>query len=197
MRTLVTVAETSCPVVREVTRRAGIRLGAPAVATVAVDLPAVLERVPGSAVVVPLLLSDAAGLGPPLGPHPLLAAAQASRLIAAGVRPGRPVVMAAAGTDDPAVQERLVRAAALLADTWTGPVVLATTDGLGPRLEDVVGRGTVVSTYALGPGPEAEELRDRVAAAGAAVLAEPIGPHRFVADLVGRRFRALQQSVAA
>ena len=36
-------------------------------------------------------------LGPALGPHRLLAEAQAERLLLAGAVPGRPVVMVAAG----------------------------------------------------------------------------------------------------
>lgn len=197
MRTLVTVAERSCPVAREVTRRAGVALGVPAVATWPADLPAALRRSGGTPVLVPLQLNAAGGFGPTLGPHPLLAAAQAARLLAAGVRAGRPVVMVAAGSEDRDAQERLDRAAALLADTWTGPVRLATTAGPGPRPEEVIGRGTVVTPYVLAPGADAEALRGRAAAAGAAVVAEPIGAHRFVADLVARRFRAVQHSAAA
>lgn len=196
MTTLVTVAEGSCPVAREVTHRAASSLGVPAVATWAADLPAALRRVVGSYAVVPLLLAEATALsGPPgraLGPHPLLAAAQASRLLAAGVRPGRPVVLVGAGPVD-----RLHGAATLLADTWTGPVQVATLDAGGPALVDVVRRGEVVSPYLLAPGPLHDRLRDEALAGGAAVVAEPIGPHRFVADLVARRFRAQVHATAA
>lgn len=193
MTTLVTVAEGACPVAREVTRRAASSLGVPAVATWAADLPAALRRVVGSYAVVPLLLAEEAALpGRALGPHPLLAAAQASRLLAAGARPGRPVVLVGAGPVD-----RLHGAATLLADTWTGPVQVATLDAGGPAPAEVVRRGTVVSPYLLAPGPLHDRLRDEALAAGAVVVAEPIGAHRFVADLVARRFRAHLHATAA
>ncbi|GGO76973.1 sirohydrochlorin chelatase [Nocardioides deserti] len=199
MTTLVTVAEGSCPVAREVTRRAASSLGVPAVATWAADLPAALRRVVGSYAVVPMLLAEETALsgapgspGRTLGPHPLLAAAQASRLLAAGARPGRPVVLVGAGPAD-----RLHGAASLLADTWTGPVQVATLDAGGPAPADVAGRGAVVSPYLLAPGPLHDRLRDEALAAGAAVVAEPIGAHRFVADLVARRYRAHVHATAA
>ncbi|MDN4162531.1 sirohydrochlorin chelatase [Nocardioides abyssi] len=192
MTTLVTVAEGSCPVAREVTRRAASALGVPAVATWGADLPAALRRVGGSSVVVPLLLVDDGAVGRALGPHPLLAAAQASRLLAAGARPGRPVVLV--GT---APVARLERAATLLADTWTGPVQVATLHPDGPAPAEVVRTGSVVAPYLLAPGPAHDRIRAEATAAGAAVVADPIGAHRFVADLVARRFRAIVHATAA
>lgn len=192
MTTLVTVAAGSCPVAREVTRRAASLLAVPAVATWAADLPAVVRRLPGSYVVVPLLLDADVALGRPLGPHPLLAAAQASRLLEAGARPGRPVVLV--GT---APAARLERAAELLADTWTGPVTVATVDPGDPSLADVMWRGAVVAPYLLAPGPTFDRLRVDALLAGASLVADPIGPHRFVADLVARRFRSLVAARAA
>ncbi len=205
-------------VARAITVRAGELLGVPAVASYVElcepSLASVLAAGREPTVVVPLLLSaghhvrhdlpDAVvtashpvTLAPALGPHPLLAAAQVSRLIAAGARPGQPVVLVAAGSRDPAADADLERAAALLAGTWAGPVELATLSGRGRRLAEVVRRGVVVSPYLLAPGHFADRAREESLAAGAALVADVIGPHRFVADLVARRVRALARPVAA
>ena len=121
----------------------------------------------GPSVVVPLLLSTGyhvrddlpaaaapvaapVALAPALGPHPLLAAAQAAGCVAAGARPGQPVVLVAAGSTDPAADTDLARAAALLAETWGGPVELATLSGRGPRPAD--GRAPRGRRVAVPPG---------------------------------------------
>ncbi|MEV7430319.1 MULTISPECIES: sirohydrochlorin chelatase [unclassified Nocardioides] len=197
MSLLVTVGRPGCPVVAEVTRRAAAALGVPAVATCGDGLRGVLAGAVRPPVVVPVALDGALPHGRPLGPHPLLAAAQASRLIAAGARPGRAVVMVAPGSHRPEDQERLVRAAALLAHTWTGPVRLAAQTGPVPRPEELLGRGTAVSPYLLAPGPDADEVRATASAAGAPVVADVLGAHRFLVELVVRRYRARQHPVAA
>lgn len=171
-------------VAQEVTERAARTLGVPGIVSydpVAAD---------ASSVVVPLLLSSAHDvLAPPLGPHPLLAAAQAARLIRAGARPGTPVVMVALGATGPGIEAHLERAVALLAETWTGPVELATLVGPGPRPEQVIGRRVAVSPYLISPGADADLVRELSLAAGAVLVADVVGAHRFVADLVVRRFR--------
>lgn len=205
-------------VAHEITERAASTLGVPGIVSYVEDrtpsLQSVVDAAREPSVVVPLLLSTAhhllqdlplvaagsahrVSVTPALGPHPLIAAAQASRLIAAGARPGQPVVMVALGSSDPSVDQHLARAAALLADSWTGPVELATLHGHGRRVEEVVGRGMVVSPYLLTPGEDAERVRDESLAAGALLVAEVIGAHRFVADLVARRFRISAQASAA
>ena len=55
----------------------------------------------------------------------------------------------------------------------------------------------VVSPYLLTPGEDAERVRVESLAAGALLVAEVIGAHRFVADLVARRFRISAQASAA
>ncbi|MBB6628588.1 sirohydrochlorin chelatase [Nocardioides sp. KIGAM211] len=207
-------------VAREIAAAAGARLGVSASAAyVELCEPSFASVVAATSVptvAVPLLLSTgfhvrqdlpaavaAAGpahpvvLTPTLGPHPLLAAAQAARLVAAGARPGQQVVLVAAGSRDPRTDPDLARAAALLAAAWGGPVELATLTGRGPRPADVVRRGAVASPYLLAPGHFADRARDESLAAGAALVADVIGPHRFVAELVARRFRALAPAVAA
>lgn len=93
---------------------------------VRIDLPHAVAAAPGRV-----------ALAAPLGSDPLLAAARAERLRAAGAYPGQPVVMVAAGSRDLATAPQLHRAAVLLGRIWGGPVRLATLSGPAPRLEDV------------------------------------------------------------
>jgi len=190
------------------THAAGARFGMPAVAAY-VELCAPLVRdVLGSsaepAVVVPLLLSTGhhvrvdlpaaaeAAPGPvelagPLGPDPLLAAAQVARLLAAGATRGQPVTMVAAGSRDPAATADLEAAADLLSGQWGAPVRLATVAGLGARVLDVVRPGDAVSPYLLSPGHFAERTRELALSAGAGVVADVLGAHPYVAELVVTR----------
>lgn len=205
-------------VAHEITGRAAAALGVPGhvsyVGASAASLRSVVAAAREPSVVVPLLLSTAHDLlhdlpravagaehpvsvTPALGPHPLVAAAQASRLIAAGARPGQPVVMVAAGSGDPDVDAHLDRAAVLLSDSWTGRVELATLTGRGRRIGEVLRRGMVVSPYLLSPGADALRVREQSLAAGASLVADVVGAHRFVADLVVRRFRISAQASAA
>jgi sirohydrochlorin ferrochelatase len=192
-------------VAAEITRQAAARLGVAAQgAYVELCHPLVSEVLSagGPAVVVPLLLSTgyhvrhdlpSALAGPgqvlagPLGPDPLLAAAQVTRLVEAGAAPGQPVVLAAAGSRDPGATADLEAAAGLLAVAWGGPVRSATLAGRGSRLEDVVLPGDAVSPYLLAPGHFAERAEALARDAGAGVVAAPIGAHRLVVDLVMRR----------
>jgi sirohydrochlorin ferrochelatase len=218
MSRLVTVARgagRAHEVAEEITERAARALGVTGVVSYVEErsptLGSVVATGAEASVVVPLLLSGAhhllddlpqiaagsahpVSVTPPLGPHPLVAAAQASRLLNAGARPGQPVVMIALGSGDTAIDEHLERAAAQLADSWTGPVELATLEGRGRRPEEVVRPGVVVSPYLLSNGPDAALLREQSLAAGAQVVADVIGAHRFVADLVARRFRISAQA---
>lgn len=213
MTTLVTVAHgTRKPagnqVALELTAAAGRRLGLPAVASYVelctplfADVAAGLR---GPAVVVPLLLStgyhvrhdlpsalasgfDDVVLGGPLGPDPLLAAAQVDRLFEAGAVEGQPVVMVAAGSTDPASTADLDGAARLLGELWGAPVRLATLAGIGERPADVVRPGDAVSPYLLAPGYFASRGRADARAAGASVIAGVIGAHPRVVDLVCQR----------
>jgi len=184
---LVTVARrtgSANRVAQEVTQRAARALGVPGV--VSYD-PVGADP---SSIVVPLLLSSAHDLPlAPLGPHPLIAAAQAARLVRAGARPGTPVVMVALGAHGPGIAAHLERAVELLAHSWTGPVELATLNGPGRRPEEVLRRRVAVSPYLLSPGAEEAHIRGLAQAAGVTALADVVGAHRFVADLVVRRFR--------
>ncbi len=208
---LVTVAHgtrhpTGNDVARSLTVAAGERLGwASETAYVELSEPLfadVMAELTEPAVVVPLLLSTgyhvtvdlpraAAGapvpvtLGAALGPDPALALAQVARLEEAGAGPGQPVVMVAAGSQDPAALPDLERAVVLLAEAWGGEVSLATLGGGGRRPAEVVRPGDAVSPYLLAPGHFAD--RARAESIGAAVVADVIGVHEAVVDLIVAR----------
>lgn len=214
---LVTVAHgtrktTGNEVAVEITRRAAAQLGIDAV-TSYVELcdPLLTDVLAGSSattVVLPLLLSTgyhlrqdlpaavagAGGrttLGRSLGPHALLADAQVDLLRRAGAQPGSPLVMVAAGSSDELATRDLDRAGELLARAWGAPVRVATLSGLGRRPEEVVRAGDQVSSYLLAPGFFADRAARVAREAGATVVADAIGPHPLVVDLVVRRTRAL------
>lgn len=208
---LVTVAHgtrhpTGNDVARELTAEAGRRLGVDAVtAYVELSEPLFADVVAGltePAVVVPLLLSTGyhvtvdlpraaesarvrVSLGAALGPDPQLAVAQAERLRAAGAIPGQRVVLVAAGSQDPAALPDVEAATVLLAEEWGGEVALATLGGAGPRPAEVVRPGDAVSPYLLSPGHFAERAREE--SLGAAVVADVIGVHPAVVELVVSR----------
>lgn len=218
MTRLVTVAHgtrraSGNEVARALTAAAGERLAMSAVESyVELSQPLFEDVVAASAeptIVVPLLLSTgfhvrqdlprmAGGAGGPLllgrqlGPHRLLAELQALRLREAGAEPGSGrLVMVAAGSSDELATRDLDRAGELLARAWGGPVEVATLSALGRRPAEVVRAGDVVSPYLLSPGFFADRARDESLAAGAAVVADVMGPHPLVVDLLVRRTRAL------
>ncbi|WP_198545891.1 sirohydrochlorin chelatase [Actinacidiphila yeochonensis] len=129
-----------------------------------------------------------------LGPHPLLAEALADRLAEAGRRPGDgPVVLAAAGSTDPAANAGAAAMASMLRDRLPGrpEVVPAYLGAAGPTVAEAVAalraRGHVrvgVAAYLLGPGFFAA----RAVGAGAVVTSAPFGPHDAVARLVALRY---------
>jgi len=147
---------------------------------VRVDLPAAVAAAPGEV-----------ALGGPLGPDPLLAQAQVDRLLSAGAVPGQPVVLVAAGSRDPHATAALDGAADLLTGLWGAPVRVATLAGLGRRVLDVVRPGDAVSPYLLAPGHFATRAHELARSAGADVIADVIGPHPRVVDLVVARVEAL------
>lgn len=151
---------------------------------VAVDLPAAALRSSGSVV-----------LTPPLGPHPLLAQALAARLVEAGAQVGQPVVLVSAGSRDPRGAADLEEAAAVLADLWGGPVRTAAFAGPLPRPGAVVRPDDAVAPYLLAPGHFADRCRDEARAARAGVVADVIGAHEAVVDLVVERVRSAVQDL--
>jgi len=192
------------------------------------SLPQALASLGGRpAVVVPLLLTAAyhskrdiparlaavAASGPggavecagPLGPHPLLTAALERRLGEAGVAVGDPavraatgVVLAAAGSSDPAANATI----AALAARWQRgrgwrAVLPAYASAAGPRPAEAVAAlrsaydgPVVVATYLLAPGYFADQVRDAGLLAGAAAVSGVLGAAPEVAETVIERYRA-------
>jgi sirohydrochlorin ferrochelatase len=107
---------------------AWIELGVPLLADV---IGPIGEADPKSGpVVIPLLLSRGAHLArdlpktatPPLGPDALLTQMLLDRLREARITPGRPLVLAAAGTADPLGTSDVSAQAQMLEDAWGAPV---------------------------------------------------------------------------
>ncbi|WP_258947480.1 sirohydrochlorin chelatase [Lentzea californiensis] len=107
------------------------------------------------------------------------------RLREAGFRRGDAVVLAAAGSSDARALATVRQAAALLGAAGAGYVATAT-----PRVGDVVaglrgsGRRVAVASWLLAPGV----FHGSLAGCGADVVAEPIGAHPLVVDVVLRKY---------
>jgi sirohydrochlorin ferrochelatase len=171
------------------------------------DLPAALAAVPAGrrVVVVPLLLSAGyhdrvdipaairstrpdAVQAAVLGPDPLLAGALADRLVEAGRRPGDTVVLAAAGSSDPGAIAAVHTQAALLAADLGVPVTAAFGSTALPDVRSAVAAArpgrVAIAPYLLAPG----FFTERLAEAGADVVAAPLGAHPAVVTLALRRY---------
>jgi sirohydrochlorin ferrochelatase len=125
-----------------------------------------------------------------LGPDPLLAEALAGRLGESGGG-WDAVVLAAAGSTDPAAHAEAAAMAGLLAARLGVPVVAAALCGGQPRPAEAVAalragghRRVAVARYLMAPGHFAR----LAAAAGGSVTSAPLGAHEAVARLVLRRY---------
>lgn len=161
------------------------------------DVRSVVAECAG-AVVVPAFLAagyhvrvdipaQVAGSGAVITPHlglDLVPVAR-RRLVAAGWTPGQPVVLAAAGSTDPAARAEVREAARLLGADRVGFVTGT------PALADVVTPGAAVASWFLAPGVFHQRAR-----ATAACVAEPIGAAAEVAELVVRRYAGAVQALA-
>lgn len=131
----------------------------------------------------------------PLGPDPRLASILVDRLDAAGALPGDAVVVAAAGSSDAAAAVDVEQVAAEVAASWEGPVSVGYAASAVPRVAVATdlarselggpehGR-VALATYLLAPG----FFTKRLAEAGADLMAEPIGAHPLVAQIIVDRF---------
>jgi sirohydrochlorin ferrochelatase len=167
------------------------------------------RAVAGTAVtIVPLLLAGGYHLGQdiapaagragvpvagPLGPDPRLVTALADALSAAGAPDGIPVVLAAAGSADPAARAAAGRQAALLAAHRRAPVLAGFASAGRPTVTEAVAAlagpaaGPVaVAAYLLAPG----QFHGRLAATGASWVGAPLASHPAVAALVLDRYAA-------
>ncbi|MBN7532476.1 cobalamin (vitamin B12) biosynthesis CbiX protein [Mycobacteroides abscessus subsp. abscessus] len=124
-----------------------------------------------------------------LGPDPVLATVMAERLREAGWRRSDAVVLAAAGSSDPRARHEVHTAASMLARR-TGPVKVGYIATGEPRVRDVVaelrgtGRRVFVASYLLAHGM----FQQRLAEAGADGVAQPLGVHPEIVNLMVRRF---------
>ncbi|MDH6132666.1 sirohydrochlorin ferrochelatase [Kitasatospora sp. MAA4] len=190
--------------------RPGLRVEVGYLDLVRPSLDEALAALDGEVVLVPLLLGAGyhvrvdipaavaaaprvrAGIAPALGPDPLLATALADRLAEAGRPPGdAPVVLAAAGSGDPAANADTARTARLLGARLGAPVVPAHLCGPSPTPAEAVaalraeGHPQVsVARYLLAPGFFARRAADTAAC----LTSAPLGAHDAVARLVLRRF---------
>jgi sirohydrochlorin ferrochelatase len=171
------------------------------------SLPAGLGAAGANSVIVPLLLSagyhlttdiaDAATsagarVAGPLGPDELLLTALTARLEEAGVPAGTPVVLAAAGSSDPAGASAVRNQADLLAEHLRVLVVGAFATAARPTVRQAVadvrertGQQVAVASYLLAPG----HFQDLLHESGADWVTEPLGGHPALAGLVIDRYR--------
>jgi sirohydrochlorin ferrochelatase len=149
-----------------------------------------------------------------LGPHPLLLAALERRLREAGValdtaadRARTSVVLAAAGSSDPAANATIADlAAGWQRDRGWRAVVPAYASAAGPSPAEAVAdlraacnaaQGpVVVATYLLAPGYFADKIRAASAEAGASAVSAVLGAAPEVADVVLARYRAAAAALA-
>jgi sirohydrochlorin ferrochelatase len=137
----------------------------------------------------------------PLGPHPLLLSALERRLAEAHAKPASraetSVVLAAAGTSDPAANATI----ATLAARWEAAggwrrVMPAFASASGPTPADAVrtlrqasgGGPVVVASYVLAPGYFADKIRIQACQAGATAVSAPLGPAQEVAEVILERY---------
>ncbi|MDQ4501682.1 CbiX/SirB N-terminal domain-containing protein [Sinomonas sp. ASV322] len=173
------------------------------------ELPNVVGGLPAGApaVVVPLLLSvgyhvkvdigravksrERTTAAAPLGPDPRLARVLAERLAQAGLAAEDAVVLAAAGSSNPAAAEDVERLADMLRHLVPNRILAAYGASAEPSVPDAVaelraeevGR-VVVASYLLAPG----YFHDQLAKAGADVVAAPLLPAAEVAEIALERF---------
>lgn len=138
-------------------------------------------------------------LTPALGPDPRVAAVVAARLVESGWRAGDSVILAAAGSSDPAARNDLIQATEMLSALIDSPVELAFAATGGPRVSEAVaclrsrraGR-VVVASYLLADGLFQRRLHD----AGADLVTKPLGTHPGIARIVADRFITAQPPIS-
>ena len=175
------------------------------------ELPEVVAGLPAGApaVVVPLLLSvgyhvkvdigravksrERTTAAAPLGPDPRLARVLAERLGQVGLGPDDAVVLAAAGSSNPAAADDVENLADMLRHIVPNRILAAYGASAEPSVPDAVaelraeevGR-IVVASYLLAPG----YFHDQLAKAGADAVAPPLLPAPEIAEIAVERFDA-------
>jgi len=161
-----------------------------------------------AAVVTPLLLSTGvhvrhdigaavagrpAVAAEPLGPDDRLAGVLVDRLVEAGATAADAVVLAAAGSSDPAAVVAVGAVLDALRARWPGPVTVGYGAAARPDVATAVAdaraagaRRVVVASYLLAPG----HFHGALEAAGADVVTAPLAPHPDLARIVLDRYDA-------
>ncbi|KAA5834500.1 sirohydrochlorin chelatase [Saccharopolyspora hirsuta] len=132
-------------------------------------------------------------IGAALGPAPEIAEVMRERLLAAGWRPGARIAFAAAGSSDERALADVRTAAQLLGrrcGQWLTPSYVTTA---APATAEVCGPGDFIAPYLLAPGL----FHQRLAELPVAGVAEPIGAHPAVVELIARRYRLARRAVPA
>ncbi|MDA3628764.1 sirohydrochlorin chelatase [Saccharopolyspora sp. WRP15-2] len=129
-----------------------------------------------------------------LGPAPELVEAMRERLITAGWQPGARIAFSAAGSSDEHALADVRAAAQLLGrrcGQWLTPSYVTTA---APATAEVCGPADFIAPYLLAPGL----FHRRLAELPVAGVAQPIGDHPAVVELITRRYRqARRQALAA
>lgn len=171
------------------------------------------EQAHDDVVVVPLLLSvgfhtavdiaeairpyDNVRQAEPLGTHPLIAEVLRSRLrevLADDWLPGDHVVLAAAGSSNPAAIADVTAAATHLARLIPAPVTVGYASAVDPRIPEAVAaarshgaKRVIAASHVLAPG----YFAGLVERSGADVVSAPLGVDARIADVVIDRFRSV------
>jgi sirohydrochlorin ferrochelatase len=208
IRALVEQVRTMLPDIR--VEEAFVDVQTPEVADVVAEVAA-----SGPVVVVPVLLSTGyhtqvdiaqavaphphATASPALGPHDLLALVLEDRLAEADARAGDAIVLAAAGSSDPAAETDVRAMASRLAELLGSPVTVGFAAGAHPRIGEAVeaaraagAERVVAASYVLAPG----FFADVIAGAGADVVTSPLAPDLRIAALVAERYQAARIALA-
>ena len=129
----------------------------------------------------------------PLGPDERLVAVLLERLREAGAEPDDAVVVAAAGSTDPAAAGAVEQVVAGVRAAWPGPVTVGYGAAASPSVPEAVTAAraagaarVVVAAYLLAPG----HFHGALLGAGADVLTRPLGPHPLLARIVLDRYDA-------
>jgi sirohydrochlorin ferrochelatase len=167
----------------------------------------VVAAIDGPAVVVPLLLSTGvhvrADIGAavagrdavaaePLGPDERLVDVLVQRLTEVGATADDAVVLAAAGSSDPAAAVAVGTVLDALRRRWPGPVTVGYGAAAAPSVAEAVAAAraigaprVVVAAYLLGPG----HFYSAVLRSGGDLVATPLAPHPLVARIALDRYR--------
>ncbi|WP_375482581.1 sirohydrochlorin chelatase [uncultured Mycobacterium sp.] len=136
---------------------------------------------------------------PTLGPSPHTVRLLGEQLRKAGWHPGDSVILAAAGTSDPAAHTDLHTTATLLSALTGSRVELALAAIGDPSVADAVAkarhrssRPVVVASYLLADGLFQQQLRN----CGADIVTDPLGNHPRLARLIANHFQRARRPLA-